>query len=114
MSLVKWHFLISDYLTEKNLENFTSQTRSRENCFIFPKLEKKIYNVTNLENRERLLYLHWRNAISNIHIDYTATFLHLLLVSWKKNEFILGLSDQMRTKNILHLITSLWHQMPQT
>ena len=46
------------YLTEKNLENFTSQTRSRENCFIFPKLEKKIYNVNNLENRERLLYLH--------------------------------------------------------
>lgn len=46
------------YLTEKKPENFTSQTRSQENCFIFPKLEKKIYNVTNLENRERLLYLH--------------------------------------------------------
>ena len=29
------------YLTEKNPENFTSQTRSQENCFIFPKLEKK-------------------------------------------------------------------------
>ena len=29
------------YLTEKKPENFTSQTRSQENCFIFPKLEKK-------------------------------------------------------------------------